>query len=242
MCYGSRNDERASEHRRHVLTVAVWLDELAEAEPPLPGVAPEAVQSAAPVPDLFAVLGQLTALTRETQLQGRATNRLHTELSAKLDHLAENQISVDTMARKLGDIRREARLEVITELLEVRDRFSRGVEEAQRRLAGLHGFWARFAQREVLTALVEGNLLARERLDDLLRRLDVREIPCLGQPFDPTRMPAAEVMRTTTASPGTVVDVFRPGYTSNGRVLRFAEVRVVADARDTPTPQGNTDG
>ena len=43
------------EHRRHVLeAVAVWLDELAEAEPPLPGVAPEAVQSAVPVPDLFA--------------------------------------------------------------------------------------------------------------------------------------------------------------------------------------------
>jgi molecular chaperone GrpE len=188
------------------------------------------------------MLGQLTALTRETQLQGRATNRLHAELSAKLDHLAENQISADTMARRLGDIRREARLEVITELLEVRDRFSRGVEEAQRRLAGLHGLWARFAQREVLTALVEGNLLARERLDDLLRRLDVREIPCLGQPFDPTLMQAAEVVHTTTAAPGTVLDVFRPGYISNGRVLRFAEVRVVADAGDTPTPQGNTDG
>jgi molecular chaperone GrpE len=188
------------------------------------------------------MLRQLTALTRETQLQGRATNRLHAELSAKLDHLAENQISADTMARKLGDIRREARLEVITELLEVRDRFSRGVEEARRRLAGLHRFWARFAQREVLTALVEGNLLARERLDDLLRRLDVREIPCLGQPFDPTLMQAAEVVHTTTAAPGTVVDVFRPGYISNGRVLRFAEVRVAADARDAPTPQGDTHG
>jgi molecular chaperone GrpE (heat shock protein) len=106
------------------------------------------------------------------------------------------------------------------------------VEEAQRRLAGLHGFWARFAPREVLAALVEGNLLARERLDDLLRRLDVREIPCLGKPFDPTLMQAAEVVHTTTASPGTVLEVFRPGYISNGRVLRFAEVRVVAEARD----------
>src|SRR4029450_6613109 len=116
------------------------------------------------------------------------TNRLHAELSAKLNRLAEHQISADTTAPQLGDMRREARLEVTTELLEVRDRFSRGVEEAQRRLAGLHGFWARFAQRQVLTALVEGNVLARERLDDLLRRLDVREIPCLGQLFDPTLM------------------------------------------------------
>ena len=231
------------EQRRHVLeAVTTWLDELAEAEPPLSGVAPEAAQSAELVPDLFSVLGQLTALTRETQLQGRATNRLHAELSAKLDHLAEHQFSADTMARRLGDIRREARFEVIAELLEVRDRFSRGVEEAQRRLAGLQGFWARFAQREVLAALVEGNLLARERLDDLLRRLDVQEIPCLGQPFDPTLMQAVEVVQTTTASPGTVLDVFRPGYTSNGRVLRFAEVRVVADARDTQTPQGNANG
>src|SRR5215475_5576282 len=98
------------EHRRHVLeAVAVWLDELAEAEPPVPGVAPEAVQSAEPVPDLFTMLGQLTALTRETQLQGRATNRLHAELSAKLDHLAENQSSADTMARKLGDVRPASR-------------------------------------------------------------------------------------------------------------------------------------
>src|SRR5262245_20981856 len=231
------------EHRRHVLeAVAVWLDELAETEPPLPGVAPEAVQSTEPIPDLFTVLGQLTALTRETQLQGRATNRLHAELSAKLDHLAEHQLSADTMTRRLGDIRREARFEVIAELLEVRDRFSRGVEEAQRRLTGLQGFWARFAQREVLAALIEGNLLARERLDDLLRRLDVQEIPCLGQPFDPTLMQAVEVVHTTTASPGIVLDVFRPGYTSNGRVLRFAEVRVAADMRDSHMPQGNEIG
>ena len=81
------------------------------------------------------------------------THYLPDFLVTKLDHLAENHISADTMARTLGDMRREARLEVIAELLEVRDRFSRGVEEAQRRLAGLRGFWARFAQREVLTAL-----------------------------------------------------------------------------------------
>src|SRR5262245_40972697 len=231
------------ERRRQLLeTVATWLDDLSAVEPEPPGVAPEVLQSAEPDPDLFSLLSQLTALTRETQLQGRATNRLHTELSAKLDKLVENQVSADTVARRFAEIRREARFEVITELLEVRDRFSRGVEEAQRRLAGMPKLWARFAHRPVLEALIEGNLLARERLDDLLRRLDVQEIPCLGQPFDPTLMQAAEVVHTTTAAPGTVVDVFRPGYISNGRVLRFAEVRVVAEARDTPTPQGNTDG
>src|SRR5499427_1546775 len=104
--------ELAAQRRRQLLaTVAAWLDELAEAEPVPAGVAPEALESTEPAPDLFSLLGQLTALTRETQLQGRATNRLHAELSAKLDHLAENQLNADILARKLGDMRREARFE-----------------------------------------------------------------------------------------------------------------------------------
>jgi molecular chaperone GrpE len=223
------------ERRRQLLgAVASWLDELETAEPMPQGAAPEVIQSTEPAPDLFSLLSQLTALTRETQLQGRATNRLHTELSAALDKLAENLTSPETVARRLSEARREARLEVIAELLEVRDWFTRGVSEAQRRLTALRGLWARFAQRPVLAALIEGNMLACERLDDLLRRLDVQEIPCLGKPFDPTVMQAAEVVQTAAALPGTVVEVFRPGYTSNGRVLRFAEVKVAAGV-----PAGN---
>ena len=116
---------------------------------------------------------------------------------------------------------------MITELLDVRDRFTRGLTEAQRRLERLQGIRAHFGQRPVLEALVEGNLLARERFDDLLRRLDVQEIPCVGRPFDPTVMQAVEVVQASDVTPGTVLDVFRPGYTSNGRVLRIAEVKVV---------------
>jgi molecular chaperone GrpE len=213
--------------RQMVEAVAAWLNDLAEAEPPPPGLAPEVMGSSEPVPDLFSVLSQLTALTRETQLQGRATNRLHTELSAALAQLTENMTSPEAIARRLADARREARLELVTELLDVRDRFTRGLAEAQRRLDSLRGIRARFGQRPVLEALVEGNLLARERFDDLLRRLDVREIPCVGRPFDPTVMQAVEVVQASDAAPGTVLDVFRPGYTSNGRVLRVAEVKVV---------------
>jgi molecular chaperone GrpE len=227
------------ERRRQLLeTVATWLDGLADAEPPPAGVAPEVKTSAEPAPDLFSMLSQLTALTREVQLQGRATNRLNADLSAALDRLAEQAASPETMARKLAEARREARFELVAELLEVRDRFARGVAEAQRRLAALRGLRARFGQRPVLAALIEGNTLAGERLDDLLRRLDVREIPSLGQPFDPTVMQAVDVAQTSAAPPGTVVEVFRPGYISNGRVLRFAEVKVAAgvESRTSGTP------
>jgi molecular chaperone GrpE (heat shock protein) len=226
------------ERRRHLLErVTAWLEDLAQAELPPPGLAPEIETSSEAAPDLYSFLSQLAALTREVQLHGRATNRLHTELGTALENLAANTSSPEAMAGKLSEARREARLELVAELLEVRDCFLRGLEEAQRRLTARRGVRAWLGQRPVLEAMVEGNRLARERLDDLLRRLDIHEIPCLGEPFDPTRMRAIEVVRTPSAPPGTVIEVFRPGYTGNGRVLRYAEVRVVAGA-----PPGTGDG
>jgi molecular chaperone GrpE (heat shock protein) len=209
--------------RLHEL-VGRWLDELDTPEPPPEGEAPEVLAGAQEAPDLFTLLGQLVALTREVQLQGRATNRLHAELSAAMDRLSQGQSL--TPARPIAEARREGRHEVIGELLDVRDRLTRGLDEAQRRLAALRGLRARLGQRPVLEALVEGTALARERLDDALRRLDVHAIACHGEPFDPTLMRAVEVVQVAAAPPGTVLEVFRPGYTSNGRVLRFAEVKV----------------
>jgi molecular chaperone GrpE len=231
---------RDPERRRQMVeAVAAWLNDLAEAEPPPPGVAPEVLGSSEPTPDLFSMLSQLTALTRETQLQGRATSRLHAELSTALTQLTETMTSPEAIARKLGEARREARLELVTELLDVRDRFTRGLAEAQRRLESLQGIRAYFGQRPVLEALVQGNMLARERFDDLLRRLDVQEIPCVGRPFDPTVMQAVEVVQASDVTPGTVLDVFRPGYTSNGRVLRVAEVKVVGGMPATTGEQAH---
>lgn len=207
-------------------TLGQWLDDVAEAEPAPPGIAADEDTAQDPAPDLFSLLHQLTALTRETQLQGRATNRLHTELGGKLDTMSGQLESLEGTMRKVSEVRREARLEVISEILDVRDRFVRGLEEAQRRLATIPRWQARFAQRPVLEALVQGNALACERLDDLLRRFEVRETACLGKPFDPILMQASEAEPTTEAEPGTVLAVFRPGYTTGERVLRFADVKV----------------
>ena len=230
---------RDPERRRVLLeSVSAWLDKLHEAEPPPAGLAPEATSAADQGPDLFSLLAQLAALTRETQLQGRATNRLHAELGAALTQLAERVGSPDAVAKKLAEARREARLELVAELLEARDRFARGLEEARRRLAGLRGLRARLGQRPVLEALVGGNGLALERLDDALRRLDIHEIASLGKPFDPRVMRAVEMAVTSTAAPGTVIEVFRAGYTADGRVLRLAEVKVAG----TPPVAGESHG
>lgn len=226
------------DRRAFLQSVAAALDELGQAEPPPPGVAPETLSEADQAPDLFSLLAQLAALTRETQLQGRATNRLHAELGGALARLVESVSSPDAIAKKLAEARREGRLELVAELLEMRDRFARGVEEARRRLAGLRGLRARFGQRPLLEALLHGNELTLERLDDTLRRLDVHEIPSLGKPFDPRLMRAMDVAIASTAAPGTVVEVFRPGYTADGRVLRFAEVKVAGN----PPAAGDSHG
>jgi molecular chaperone GrpE (heat shock protein) len=150
-----------------------------------------------------------------------------------LEQLTTQSASSDTIARRLSEARREGDSKYLQEVLEARDRFT-WAQAAGGTVGESPRFRARFGQRPVLEALVEGNRLARERLDDMLRRLDVYEIPCMGQPFDPTRMQAAEVVTHAAApagaAPGTVLEVFRAGYTNNGRVLRFAEVKIVADS------------
>lgn len=231
---------RDPERRRAFLeSIEGWLDELAEIEPPPAGLAAEATSAVDGIPDLFAVLAQLAALTRETQLQGRATNRLHTELGATLNRLLEQASSQDTIVRRLAEARREARLELVAELLEARDRLARGLAEARGRLEHLRGLRARLGQRPVLQALVEGNGLALDRLDDTLRRLDVREIPAQGKPFDPRVMRVVDVADAPASPPGTVLEVFRAGYLADGRVLRFAEVKV---AGGPPPDTGGSDG
>jgi molecular chaperone GrpE len=71
----------------------------------------------------------------------------------------------------------------------------------------------------------------------VLRRLDVVEVPCLGKPFDPAVMRAVDVAETTSGAVGTVVEVFRPGYVVNGRVIRYAEVKVAgARSGERTTP------
>jgi molecular chaperone GrpE (heat shock protein) len=231
---------RDPERRRAFLaSVETWLDELAEPEPPPAGLAAEAMSATDRAPDLFSVLAQLAALTREAQLQGRATNRLHAELGDALNRLLEHVSSQDTVAKRLAEARREARLELVAELLEARDRLARGLAEARGRLDNLRGLRARLGQRPLLQALVDGNGLALDRLDDTLRRLDVHEIPAQGKLFDPRVMRAVEVADAPAAPPGTVLEVFRAGYTADGRVLRFAEVKV---AGGPPPAAGESDG
>jgi molecular chaperone GrpE len=54
----------------------------------------------------------------------------------------------------------------------------------------------------------------------------VARVDPLGEPFDPNFHQAVTVIESTTAEPGSVLQVLQPGFTLHGRVVRPAMVMV----------------
>jgi molecular chaperone GrpE (heat shock protein) len=82
--------------------------------------------------------------------------------------------------------------------------------------------------RQALSALLQGYTMSLQRLDRVLRSNGLEPIPAAGQPFDPERMEVLEVVAGSGEVGGTavVLEEVRRGYLWNGRVFRFALVRV----------------
>ena len=81
----------------------------------------------------------------------------------------------------------------------------------------------------------EGVRLIERRLHALLELEGVTEMDAEGQPFDPWQHEALFMIDTLDDEPGIVVDVIRPGYKIQDRVLRTAQVSVT----QTLQPKGN---
>ena len=84
------------------------------------------------------------------------------------------------------------------------------------------------AQRRILESLADGYLLVGGRLQRAMGREGLERIRCVGEPVDPHLMTVVEAVESADQPTGIVLDEIRPGYVWNGRVLRFAEVRVSA--------------
>ena len=76
--------------------------------------------------------------------------------------------------------------------------------------------------------MVEGLRGVLEQMEAVLARQGVTRIGAAGEPFDPERHEAVGVRSTDEVPDRTVVDVARSGYALGDRVLRPAEVIVVA--------------
>jgi molecular chaperone GrpE len=100
--------------------------------------------------------------------------------------------------------------------------------EAQARLAVERQPAAEAAERarQLLASLGEGHALSLQRVERVLREHGLTPLDAVGRPYDPERMEAVEAVAGSGQAAGVVIDEVRRGYLWNGRVFRFAQVRV----------------
>jgi molecular chaperone GrpE len=82
------------------------------------------------------------------------------------------------------------------------------------------------AADESLEKFAEGVELTERELMNVLERYGIKRVDPAGQPFDHNLHQAMMQVDSAEHPPGTVVQVFQPGYTIHGRLLRPAMVTV----------------
>lgn len=82
------------------------------------------------------------------------------------------------------------------------------------------------ADGESARKIADGVLLVLKQAGETLSRLGVKEIDCLGQPFDPNLADAVIHVEDESAEPSTVVEILQKGYIRDDRVIRHCMVKV----------------
>jgi molecular chaperone GrpE len=80
--------------------------------------------------------------------------------------------------------------------------------------------------RQLLASLVTGYTMSLQRIERALRQHGLEAIPTAGERFDPERMEVVEAVADSGRPSGEVIEEVRRGYLWNGRVFRYAQVRV----------------
>ncbi len=68
--------------------------------------------------------------------------------------------------------------------------------------------------------------MSLQRVERALRQHGLEAMPAAGERFDPERMEVVEAVAESGRPSGEVIDEVRRGYLWNGRVFRYAQVRV----------------
>jgi molecular chaperone GrpE len=139
---------------------------------------------------------------------------------------------------------RDQQLRAMAELENVRKRAQRDIESAQR--YALERFASELlAVRDSLElaaqssagadakSIAEGQQATLQLLASAFVKFSIERVDPLGVPFDPAFHEAVLAQDSTTAPPGTVLQVLQSGYQLNGRLLRPARV-IVSRAPQAP--------
>ena len=144
-------------------------------------------------------------------------DKLRQELAEAKDSYVRLFADFDNMRKRherdRASLIKYAHEEVIIELLGFFEDFERTIVAAK----------ASPAEVEILLKGVE---MVYARMQQLLKKYDVREIEALGRKFDHESHEALMVVESPDQEDGTVLEVFQKGYTLGGRVVRTAKVKV----------------
>jgi molecular chaperone GrpE len=192
----------------------------AQAPPELP----EGEESARPLLKTLVDLYDALALGR------RELQRVQETVRPALDQLAETDGAVPELPAAApakppsfwqrlfggGGAEREAdaALRTVRQALEAEQHRRRQAAEVARRA------------RAFLDSVITGYTMSVQRLERALQQHGLEPIPCVGRPFDPERMEVLEVVGATGLPTNEVLDEVRRGYLWNGRIFRYAQVRV----------------
>jgi len=152
----------------------------------------------------------------------RTIEQLQADIDEARDQTLRAQAELDNYRkrarRELDDELRYANVPLVRDLLPVVDNIGRAIAAAEKA-----------EQTPEAVKLLEGFRMVARQLDEALARHHARQIPALGEPFDPNRHQAILEQVTNEAPPGTVVLVAQNGYQLHDRVVRPAQV-IVAKA------------
>lgn len=148
------------------------------------------------------------------------------------DRLLRAHAEMDNLRKRAEREKEETSKYAITrfarDVVTVADNFERAVQAVPAGAA---------EQDAALKALIEGVSMTEREFLNVLERYGVKRVSPKGEMFNPHQHQAMMEMQNLEVAPGTILEVFQPGYLIEDRVLRPAMV-VVAKGGPKPAKPG----
>jgi molecular chaperone GrpE len=173
---------------------------------------------------------QLTPETPAEEAGGETVDvaTLETRIAELTDRLLRAHADMDNLRKRTERDKEDMAKYAISKF--ARDVLSVG-DNLQRAIAAVPAGAA--DEDPALKALVEGVSMTERDFLNVLERNGIKRIDPSGEPFNPHQHQAMTEVESAEVAPGTVVQVFQPGYILEDRVLRPAMV-VIAKGSAKP--------
>jgi len=162
--------------------------------------------------------------------------KLNGQIADLTDRLLRAHAEMDNIRKRAEREKEETAKYAITrfarDVVTVADNFERAVQAVPPGAAEAD---------DALKTLVEGVSLTERELINVLERHGIRRVMPKGEAFNPHLHQAMMEMHNAEVPPGTILEVYQPGYVIEDRVLRPAMVVVAKGGAKAPAAPANDD-